>query len=184
MQEREINPEIRAVEAPLLARLTDLSIRFTVHRHRPVFTVAESVDLRGVIPGGHSKNLFVVDKKKRCALVVAEESRVIDLKALASAIGLGRLSFGSATRLEDMLGVTPGSVTPFALLNASVTDGEDPPLNVILDEGLMKHDRVNFHPLHNSATITLSPEDLLRFIASCGYVAQTIALPSPVQTPV
>ena len=117
----------------------------------PVFTVAESQAIKQEIPGGHSKNLFLKDKKGRLFLVVADAETRIDLKRLHEAIGAsGRLSFGSAELLREMLGVEPGSVTPFALVN-----DRERRVTLVLDEALMRSEPVNFHPLVNSATTGL-----------------------------
>jgi Ala-tRNA(Pro) deacylase len=111
------------------------------------------------------------DKKKRNWLVCTLEDREINLADLAGRIGAGRLSFGSAERLNEFLGVTPGSVTAFALIN-------DPEcrVNVVLDGAMLAHERVNFHPLTNTMTTTISAQDLLRFVAACGHVPQTLTL--------
>lgn len=156
-------------------------IAHTTHRHQPVFTVEEAQAARAHMPGGsghgHSKNLFVRDKKKNFALVIAEESAPIDLKALAGQIDMGRLSFASAERLGRYLGVKPGSVTPFALLHAMKFPAEDQPyIRVILDERLMAFDLVYFHPLHNCATTSIQPKDLVKFMRACGADPRISAL--------
>lgn len=155
----------------LLARLHQLGIATRTHEHPPLFTVEQSQALRGEISGGHSKNLFLKDKKGQIWLVVAEEDAAIDLKRLHTVIGSARLSFGSADLLEQVLGVKPGSVTPFGLIN-----DKEGKVNVVLDEGLMGHDVVNFHPLTNEATTSIAPDDLLRFIADCGHKPIVVAL--------
>ncbi len=152
-----------ATEEDLIARLTELEIRTVTHRHAPMFTVEESRALRGDLPGGHCKTLFLRDKKRNPWLVVALEDRVIDLKALTKAIGAKRLSFGSADLLWEVLGVTPGAVTPFALIN----DGEAQ-VQVVLDKGMLDLDPLNYHPLHNEATTAIAPGDLLRFVRAMG----------------
>lgn len=166
--------ESPATEAELFAFFDSLDIPHQTYRHPPVFTVDEARSVRASMPGGqnggHSKNLFVRDKKKNYALVVADENRDISLKNLAGAIGLGRLSFASPERLQAYLGVEAGSVTPFALLNASTRRKEDHPLiKVVLDVGLTAHDLVYFHPLHNSATTAVTPDNLIAFIRACGF---------------
>lgn len=149
----------------LFRRLDELGLSHHTHHHSPLFTVADSKALRGKLPGGHSKNLFLRDKKKSLWLVVAEEDRIIDLKSLKAKLGArGSLSFGSAELLHDVLGVTPGSVTPFALIN-----DETQMVRPLLDSALMQHDPLNFHPLTNEATTAISPGDLLKFISSCGH---------------
>jgi len=148
----------------LLKRLDQLGIRTTTHHHPPVFTVEESKRLRGALPGGHTKNLFLKDKKDVLWLVVALEDRVLDMKDLRRRIGSAPLSFGRPELLRAVLGIEPGAVTPFALIN----DG-DRQVRVVLDRAMMEIDVLNFHPLSNAATTTIAPQDLLRFIRSCGH---------------
>jgi Ala-tRNA(Pro) deacylase len=141
----------------------------------PVFTVAESRAIKEAIPGGHSKNLFLKDKKGRLFLVVAEAETRIDLKRLHEPLGAsGRLSFGSAELLGEVLGVEPGSVTPFGLVN-----DRERRVSLVLDEALMRYEPVNFHPLVNSATIGVSRADLLRFLEATGHVPRIMRLPEP-----
>lgn len=172
--------ESAASEAKLLAFLETLGIESTTHHHTPVFTVEEAqaarISAEGGMAGGHAKSLFIRDKKKRRALVMVDEDRRVDLKALAGKIGLGRVSFGSADSLKDMLGVIPGSVTPFALINAQVAEGEEPPMIIALDKALMQKAPLWFHPLHNAATTSIKPIDLTRFIKACGYSPITVDL--------
>ncbi len=156
----------------LLARLKALGIETTTVEHPPLFTVAQSQELRGRIEGGHSKNLFLKDKKDRIFLVVAEEDAEIDLKRLHTLIGgSGRLSFGKAELLEEVLGVKPGSVTPFGAIND--TEGR---VAVVLDEAMMAHDLLNFHPLTNEATTTIRRGDLVAFLKSCGHDPRIVAV--------
>jgi Ala-tRNA(Pro) deacylase len=155
----------------LLARLAELGIESRTVRHPPVFTVEEAKALRGELPGGHVKNLFLRDKKGVPWLVVAEEDRRIDLKALAERIGAGKVSFASAERLMRHLGVVPGSVTPFGLINDR---GHE--VRVVLDRALLAHDPVNVHPLTNEMTTAIAPGDLLRFIEACGHAPQILDL--------
>lgn len=152
-----------ATEEDLFARFDALGIKHTTTRHRPVFTVEEGADLKAQMPGGHSKNLFLKDKKGALFLLCALGDTAIDLNAVSKLLGAGRFSFGSAERLKENLGVEPGSVTIFALLN-------DPEhrVTLLLDEGLLAHDPVNFHPLKNDATTAISPADLLKFIGALG----------------
>jgi Ala-tRNA(Pro) deacylase len=164
-----------ATPADLFAFFDSLGIRARSYDHAPVFTVAESQAIKQDIPGGHSKNLFLKDKKGRLFLVVAHAETRIDLKRLHEALGAsGRLSFGSAELLREVLGVEPGSVTPFALLN-----DREQRVAVVLDESLMRHDPVNFHPLVNSATTGVSRADLLRFFRATGHEPRILRLPEP-----
>jgi Ala-tRNA(Pro) deacylase len=149
----------------LLATLDRLGIPAETFEHEPVFTVAESRPVKARIPGAHSKNLFVKDKKGRFFLITAKDETAIDLKRVHEAIGAsGRLSFGSAEQLREFLGVEPGSVTPFAIIND--TEGR---VTLILDANLMDHERVNFHPLVNSMTTGVSRDDLVRFAKATGH---------------
>lgn len=153
----------------LLAFLDALGIAHLTHEHPPVFTVAEGEDIKARLPGGHTKNLFLKDKKGTLILISALQSTGIELKRLHERLGCGRLSFGSPDRLEDALGVTPGSVTAFALVN-------DPQHRVrfILDAALMEHDQLNFHPLKNTATTAISRDGLLTFLAALGREADIV----------
>ncbi len=173
--------ESHAGETRLLAFLDGLGIGHKTYHHAPVFTVEEAQSARGGMPVGpahrHSKNLFVRDKKKNYALVVAEEKAPIDLKALAEAIDLKRISFASAERLEAYLGVRPGSVTPFAMLNAHEHPaGDQPTIRVFIDQKLLEAERAYFHPLHNAATTAIKPADLMTFLEACGVEAKILQL--------
>ncbi|MGC2412163.1 MAG: prolyl-tRNA synthetase associated domain-containing protein [Stellaceae bacterium] len=155
----------------LFARLEALGVAQRTYNHPPVFTVAEAAALRGQLPGGHCKSLFLKDKKAGLWLVVALEDRRIDLKLLADALGAPRLSFGSAELLYEVLGVTPGSVTPFALVNETVHRVE-----IVLDQAMLGCDPLNYHPLDNARTTAIAPADLLRFIAWCGHRPRIVDL--------
>lgn len=165
--------ESAEAETKLFAFLNKLGIKTETCRHAPVFTVEEAQAARASaadgMAGGHAKSLFIRDKKKRRALVMVSEDTRVNLKALAETLGLGRVSFGSATSLMDMLGVIPGSVTPFALVNAQVQANQEPSMIVALDKALMARSPLWFHPLHNAATTSISPDDLRLFITACGY---------------
>jgi Ala-tRNA(Pro) deacylase len=164
-----------ATPSDLFAYLYTLGIRTETVKHAPVFTVAESRGIKAAIPGGHSKNLFLKDRKDRLFLVVARDETRIDLKRLHEPIGAsGRLSFGSADLLREALGVEPGSVTPFAVINDT-----ERRVSIILDAALMADGRVNFHPLVNSMTTTIAREDLLAFLAATGHDAKVLRLPEP-----
>jgi Ala-tRNA(Pro) deacylase len=148
----------------LLARLGDLGIDYALHEHPPLFTVEDSKALRGDLPGGHCKNLFLKDKKKQLWLVVTLEDRPIRMKALEGAIGAARISFGKPDLLWETLGIYPGAVTPFALINDT-----DCVVRPVIDKGMLEHDPLNYHPLTNEATIAVRPDDLLAFITACGH---------------
>lgn len=168
--------ELSSLAIPLIARLDALGISNRTVTHAAVFTVAESQELRGSIPGAHSKNLFVKDKKGRFFLVTALEDAKIDLKRLHETVGgQGRVSFGSAEQLREHLGVEPGSVTPFAAMN----DARGM-VTVVLHDRLMQEPVQNFHPLTNTATTTISNSDLIRFLEAVGHAPRILALPEAV----
>ena len=160
----------------LLARLDALGIETRTVRHPPVFTVAESRELRGALPGGHSKNLFLRPAKGGegpFLLAVLEEDRKVSVNALARAAGWGRVEMAPAEALRAGLGVEPGSVTPFGLVNA-------PPgaVRTAIDAALLRdHQWTHFHPLANNMTTAIRPADLLRFLEACGHRAAPLELP-------
>ena len=156
--------ETAATEADLLALLDRIGVGWTLHRHPPLHTVEESRALRGEMPGGHTKNLFLKERKGGFRLATCLEDRRISVNDLSRAAGAKRCSFGSADDLWRLLGVRPGAVTPFALMNDA-----DRAVGLILDEQMLKHDPLNFHPLHNEATVAVSPDGLLRFFAETGH---------------
>lgn len=157
----------------LLARLAELGIETTTVEHPPLFTVEDSQALRGDIPGGHTKNLFLKDKKGNIFLVVVEEETRVDLKSLHQPLGAAsRLSFGSAELLEEVLGVKPGAVTAFGPVND--TGGR---VTVVLDEELMAHETINCHPLVNTATTAIRSADLIRFLRTTGHEPLVMAVP-------
>src|ERR1700687_549180 len=144
----------------LFAYLDTLGVAHKTVTHPAVFTVDEARDLRGTIAGGHTKNLFLRDKKGAAFLVVALENAVIELKSLHRLLGAtGRFSFGSAELMRELLGVEPGSVTPFAVRNDKAVQ-----VTVVLDAAMMAYDALNFHPLANTGTTTISREGLLKFL--------------------
>ncbi len=155
-----------------MARLAELSIPVETIEHEAVFTVAESDRLHREIAGGHTKNLFLKDAKDKLWLVVAECHTQVDLKALPKTIGSARLSFGKAELLMETLGVTPGSVTALALINDPGTR-----VSVVVDARLMEYERINCHPLVNTATTSLARDDLLKFMRACGHDPKVLALP-------
>lgn len=159
----------------LLAELAHLGIAQETVRHPPLFTVEQSKALRGSLPGGHTKNLFVKDKKGRHFLVTMEEDHGLDLKTLHTRIGgTGRVSFGNAEDMQAMLGVLPGSVTLFGVINDHARQ-----VTVFIDEGLLAHEWINAHPLTNEATTTVSTADMLRFLRSTGHEPHVLARVAP-----
>jgi Ala-tRNA(Pro) deacylase len=155
----------------LLRRLDELEIPHTTVDHPPVYTVEEARQHTAHLPGGHCKSLFLKDKRDSLWLLVCLDHRRIDMNALAKAIGSPRLSFGRPELLAEVLGVTPGSVTPFALAN----DLEQR-VQPLLDRAMLDHERLNYHPLTNEATTTIAAEDLVRFIEACGHRPRIIDL--------
>lgn len=161
----------------LFAALDALAIKYTTVKHPPLFTVEQSRALRGQIPGGHTKNLFLRDKKHALFLVVAEEEADIDLKGLHRLLGAnGRFSFGSSDLLREVWGVEPGAVTPFGAMND--TAGR---VTVVLDKAMLAHPTLNFHPLVNTMTTSIARDDLIRFLESTGHSPriERVAGPAP-----
>jgi Ala-tRNA(Pro) deacylase len=158
----------------LFARLAELGIDTETVEHPAVFTVAESSKLERELPGGHTKNLFLKDKKGRLFLVVALGRAHIDLKSLHKTLACDRLSFGKPDLLMEVLGVPAGSVTPFALIN-----DEARRVTVILDADMMRHERLNYHPLQNTATTNIARQDLVTFIRSCGHEPRIVTVAAP-----
>lgn len=159
----------------LLARLGALGIETRTVRHAPVFTVAENRGLRGGLPGGHSKNLFLRPVKGGgpFLLAVLAEGRKVSVNALARAAGAGRVEMAPSEALRAALGVEPGSVTPFGLVNAAPGS-----VRTVIDAGLLRdHEWVHFHPLVNSLTTAIRPADLLRALETFGHRAALLEIP-------
>jgi len=163
-------PEER--ESAVYARLSALGIAWTTHVHAPVFTVDEAQHLRGSLPGLHTKNLFLEDRKGRFWLVVAREDLAVDLNALARRIGVPRFSFGKTDDMITLLGITPGAVNPFAVMN----DAERR-VSVVLEEKLARGGTVNFHPMRNDRTVAIAARDLIRFLEACGHAPMVVEMP-------
>jgi Ala-tRNA(Pro) deacylase len=156
----------------LFAYLDSLGIAHNTVEHEPVFTVAESQKVRERLSGGETKNLFLKDKKGNYFLVTALQDTEIDLRSIHTRIdGRGRVSFGNAERLMEYLGVVPGSVTAFGVINDAAGV-----VRVVLDAELMKHHTINCHPLRNDATTAIARDDLLRFLESTGHAPIIVAL--------
>jgi Ala-tRNA(Pro) deacylase len=155
----------------LFARLDDLGIRTTTVDHDAVFTVAESSEIERKIPGAHTKNLFLKDERGAIFLVVAIATTRVDLKALSKTLAAGRFSFGAPELLNEVLGVQPGSVTAFAVINDMSRR-----VNVVLDAELVNFETINCHPLENTATTNIAREDLMRFIRACGHEPRIVML--------
>jgi Ala-tRNA(Pro) deacylase len=164
----------------LFAYLDRLGIAHATVSHAPAFTVEEARALRGRVAGGHTKNLFLKDKKDALFLVVGLEDAVIELKSLHRLLGAsGRFSFGSPELLRQTLGVEPGAVTPFAVLNDTQAR-----VSVVLDAVMMRHEVLNYHPLRNTMTTTIARDDLVRFLVATGHPPRIMAVaPEPPEGP-
>lgn len=160
-----------ATPEQLFLRFDELGIDHTTHHHDPVFTVEEAQAVSRTLEGGHSKNLFLKDKNGDLYLLVALEDTKVDLKALRKIIGAKNLSFGKAELLVDALGVEPGSVTPFSLINDQTHR-----VRVLLDSLMMEEELLNFHPLINDKTTQISSKGLLHFINQCGHDSTIVVL--------
>jgi Ala-tRNA(Pro) deacylase len=159
-------------EQHLLKSLDQMGIAWTLHEHEAVFTVEESTALHGAIDGAHSKNLFLKDAAGDFWLVTAPHDARVDLKALPLLIRSKKLSFGKAGAMEELLGVIPGAVTPLAAFN-----DQGGKVRVVLDARLANADRVNVHPLRNTATIGLSGEALIAFLTAHEHPPLIVELP-------
>jgi len=143
----------------LLKLLGSEKLQFSVTDHEPLFTVEDSKSLRGQIEGGHSKNLFLKDQKDHFFLVSFIEDITADLKKLPEMLKSKKLSFAKFNYLQNLMGIEPGSVSPFGLIN-----DKNKVINFFFDEAFLRFDVVNFHPLVNTATVSISPRDLINFI--------------------
>jgi Ala-tRNA(Pro) deacylase len=152
-----------------LAFLDSLGVAHDTLEHPAVFRVGEGEEVKAQIPGAHTKNLFLKDAKDRLWLISAEDKAVIDLKRLHQVIASARLSFGNAALMEEVLGVTPGSVTAFALVN-----DETHRVTFVLDRTLAEAERVNFHPLVNTATTGVGREGFRRFLSAVGATPMVV----------
>ena len=155
----------------LFARLAELGIAATTVEHPAVFTVAEARRHRGGLPGTFTKNLFLRDKKGAMWLVVCLESRAVDLRVLAGRIGAKHLSFGSPERLLRHLGVIPGAVSPFAIINDT-----ERAVRVVIERDVLARDPINLHPLDNAKTTAIAAADLLRFLEAEGHPPELLDL--------
>ncbi|MEE2661877.1 MAG: prolyl-tRNA synthetase associated domain-containing protein [Pseudomonadota bacterium] len=148
----------------LFALLEKFDIPTKTHAHPPVRTVQENRSLRGTLPGTHCKTLFFKDKKEFFWLCAMEETLPLNIRTLADLVGSARLSFAKPERVKSKLGVEPGAISPFALINNPQSD-----INMIFDATLMAAKVVNFHPLVNDRTTAINPNDLVRFLQACGH---------------
>jgi Ala-tRNA(Pro) deacylase len=155
----------------LFARLDELGISTRTIQHVAVFTVEESKALRGDLPGGHTKNLFLRNKKGKMWLLVCPENLEVDLRSLAEKLGAGRFSFASQERLMKYLGVIPGAVTPFGVIND--TGGQ---VKVVIDRAALETEPLNFHPLDNAMTTAIGADDLLKFLEAEEHSPELVEL--------
>ena len=154
-----------------MARFEELGINYVLHHHEAVYTVEESEKIDSEIPGIHCRNLFLRDKKKKNYLVVLQNATDVDMKKLPEVINSDRLSFGSADRLWEFLGVRPGSVCPF-----SITNDNDQQVEIFLDKSMMEAEIVNYHPMLNTMTVSIKPDDLVKYIESTGHTPHIVDL--------
>lgn len=158
----------------LLARFDSLGIKYANHAHPPLFTVEESKALRGDLPGGHVKNLFLRDNKQRFWLLTTLEDTRLDLKSMGKRLEAGRFTFANEGQLMTYLGITPGAVSPLAAVNDTGLA-----VTVVLDSALLEIDPLNLHPLRNDRTTAMSGADLVTFLKSCSHAPRIMAFTEP-----
>lgn len=161
----------------LFALLDQLGIAHSTVNHPPIFTVEEGRPWHDKIPGLHCKNLFIKDRKGGIWLVVMPADKRADLARLEKLLAAPRFSFARPELLQEVLELTPGSVTPFGLIN-----DRHRRVTVVLDQEMLDAEWVNYHPLHNAASTTLRAADLLRFVRALGYDPIIVRLPEPAAT--
>lgn len=159
-------------DTELLKYFDDHKLAYTLYKHAAVFSAKDDCEEMKSIPGAHSKNLFLKDKKGNYILVSVLEHKRVDLKVLSATLGFGRFSFGNAEELLRFVGVTPGSVTPFGLIH---DDGQR--VAYFLDEDFLRHEQVNFHPLTNTQTVSMQRESFLKFFELIKHSPKVIAIP-------
>jgi Ala-tRNA(Pro) deacylase len=162
-----------SAEEKLLADLSALGISYDITEHEAVFTVEDSSRLDRDLPGAHTKNLFLKDAGGSFWLVTVPAAMRVDLKHLPEAIGSKRVSFGKAEDMQRLLGISPGSVTPLAIIND--IGGE---VTVAVDATLLEPSRINIHPLRNTATMGMAPADLIRLLGHWRHVAIVTSIPA------
>jgi len=167
----EQGSDLPTTPSKLLEQLDALDIHYDLYHHKAVYTVEESEAVDADIPGTHCRNLFLRDKKKKNFLLVLQNATEVDINKLPPIIDSARLSFGSADRLWEFLGVKPGSVCTF-----SITNDTENKVKILLDKSMMESDLVAYHPLLNTMTVTVKPADLVKFIESTGHEAHIVDL--------
>lgn len=165
-------PDPDSREAALYKVFGEIGISWTTVEHAPVFTVGESADVYDRLSGCHTKNLFLKDKKGGLWLAVVRAHLRVDLNALAKNLDAPRFSFGSPELLQTTLGITPGSVTPFALMNDTAHA-----VTVVLDAAMLEETPLNFHPMRNDRTSAIAPDDLIRFVTATGHKPVIATIP-------
>jgi Ala-tRNA(Pro) deacylase len=166
------SPQMSKSSNELMHYLAELGIKTTTIQHPPLHTVADSKALRGEISGGHTKNLFVKDKKDQFFLLTVDEDAIVDLKTIHHVIGAAsKVSFGKPEALLELLGVVPGAVTVFGAVNDASSK-----VSVFLDTDLMKNDTINGHPLVNDATTSIGRDDLVKFLHATGHEPRILKL--------
>jgi len=173
IEENTQGSDLPTTPQAFMDKLTELDIPYDLYHHKAVFTVEESEAVDADIPGTHCRNLFLRDKKKKNFLLVLQNATEVDINKLPEIIGSARLSFGSADRLWEFLGVKPGSVCPF-----SITNDKENKVKILLDKSMMETDLVAYHPLLNTMTVTVKPSDLVKFIENTGHEAHIVDLSS------
>lgn len=165
-------PDLPVTRESLLAFLDACGFETETQEHPPLFTVEDSRRLRGELEGGHTKNLFLKDRKGNFFLLTAQEDTSINLKTLHRLLGgASRFSFGNAEKMQELLGVTPGAVTAFGIIN-----DREGKVHFAIDQRLMVHEKINCHPLTNEATTTICGDDLLAFARICGHEPKIVDL--------
>lgn len=162
--EKHISAPLPTSPQTLMGLLEKLDIDYKLYEHEAVFTVAESRELDLKIPALACRNLFLRDKKKKNFLITVGNDTSVDLKKTQKSLGCGRLSFGSPERLWENLGIRPGSVCPFCAVNDHAHQ-----VQIVLDKAMMQATRVAYHPLDNRMTVSLTPDDLMKFFDHTGH---------------
>lgn len=140
--------------------LDEFGLSYQRYYHEPIMTVADGEHLRDIMPGMHTRNMFLKDKLGLLVLVTLPDNMPIDLKKMSKLLECKRFSFGSPALLLDVLGVTPGSVTPLSIFN-----DQKKKVRLVLDKTMMSAEIINVHPLINTQTIGLRPADFLKLLA-------------------
>lgn len=155
----------------LLKLLNAQNIAYINHHHPPTHRYDDHRDIRDNIPGIHCKSLFLTDKENYYMVCMRGELR-LDLKCLQQNLGSGRLSFGKGEDMQGILGVAPGSCTPYALVN----DTKHRIAQVILDDAFIGEENINFHPIENNQTIRVCYSDFTKWLDYTGHSYMNLKL--------